>query len=147
MAGMGSEAPARVAVYERTVHASLERIWENVLDWEHLPWLHRSSFLGVRMLDESREHWDGWITVPSRKGPADSRIDTRLDRPRLRYLVRTLEGSGAGSEILTRLDPVGERETRIAVEFRVPGVAGERAASLGEAYVELYTGSGTRTRG
>ncbi len=61
-----------------------------MLDWEHRPGLHRSSFLGVQMLDESREHWEGWITVPSRKGPADSRIDTRLDRPRLRYLVRTL---------------------------------------------------------
>lgn len=26
---------------QRTIHASLERVWENILDWEHLPlaWL------------------------------------------------------------------------------------------------------------
>ena len=33
-----------VAVYRRRIGASLERVWENVRDWEHLPWLHRQSF-------------------------------------------------------------------------------------------------------
>ena len=28
------------AVYKREVAASLERVWENVYDWEHLPFLH-----------------------------------------------------------------------------------------------------------
>jgi hypothetical protein len=28
------------ATYKREVHAGIERIWENVLDWEHLPALH-----------------------------------------------------------------------------------------------------------
>jgi hypothetical protein len=43
-----SQMPA--AVYERVIHASLERIWENVLDWEHLPWLHPETFGHVRFL-------------------------------------------------------------------------------------------------
>ena len=30
-----------VATYRRRIGASLERVWENVHDWEHLPWLHR----------------------------------------------------------------------------------------------------------
>ena len=39
-----------VATYRRTIHASLERIWENVLDWEHLPWLHRSAFAAAELV-------------------------------------------------------------------------------------------------
>ncbi|TMP97098.1 MAG: hypothetical protein E6L09_13880 [Verrucomicrobia bacterium] len=31
------------------MRASLERIWENVRDWEHLPWLHRRSFLDIQL--------------------------------------------------------------------------------------------------
>ena len=27
----------RVATYERLIRAPEERVWENVLDWEHLP--------------------------------------------------------------------------------------------------------------
>lgn len=34
----------RVARYERTIRADIERVWENVLDWEHLAHLHDSSF-------------------------------------------------------------------------------------------------------
>jgi len=41
---MNSKALTLVTTYQRTIHASLERIWENVCDWEHLPWLYRSSF-------------------------------------------------------------------------------------------------------
>jgi nitrite reductase/ring-hydroxylating ferredoxin subunit len=46
-----------VAVYERTIRASLERIWENVLDWEHLPGLNRGSFDAIRCLDASEHGW------------------------------------------------------------------------------------------
>jgi hypothetical protein len=36
-----------VATYRRTIGASAERVWENVLDWEHLPWLHSGSFSDI----------------------------------------------------------------------------------------------------
>jgi hypothetical protein len=32
-------------------------VWENVLDWEHLPWLHRTTFGHIRLLASSREGW------------------------------------------------------------------------------------------
>ena len=47
----------RVAEYRRDIRASLERVWENVLDWEHLPHLHATSF-GYCELDEAGD-W-GW---------------------------------------------------------------------------------------
>ena len=59
----------RVATYERLIRAPEERVWENVLDWEHLPWLHKTSF-GYIELDEAGE-W-GWRTWsnPNSKPPA-----------------------------------------------------------------------------
>jgi len=126
------------AIYDRTVTASVARIWENVLDWEHLPWLHRTSFGAVRLLDESPAGWRGWITTRSRR-PLESLVDVCLDRPALRYLTRTVEGEGAGTEIWTTLEPAGARATSIHVEFAFPGLDPEQAEAIGRAYVHLYT--------
>jgi len=35
---------AVAAVYTREVRVGIDRIWENVLDWEHLPALHEIYF-------------------------------------------------------------------------------------------------------
>ena len=54
-----------VATYRRAIGASLERVWENVLDWEHLPWLHSGSFADIKCLDAG--DW-GWRALPQRGG-------------------------------------------------------------------------------
>ena len=43
--------------YRRQVHASIERIWENVFDWEHLPVLHESYFNKVQLLQRDENGW------------------------------------------------------------------------------------------
>src|SRR5258707_14829051 len=96
-----------VAVYRRRIGASLERVWENARDWEHLPWLHRESFASVAL-----EHQDerGWRARIGLRAAALTEIRLELvasdDR---RYVSRTLEGPGAASEIWTRLDPIDTR--------------------------------------
>jgi len=127
----------RVAIYDRTIGASVARIWENVLDWEHLPWLHRTSFAAIRSVEASSAGWRGWLETRSRQ-PSESLVDVSLDRPALRYLTRTAEGDGAGTEIWTKLEPVSARATRIHVEFSLPGVAADRADEVGAAYVRVY---------
>lgn len=126
-----------VAVYRRAIAASLARIWENVLDWEHLPWLHRSAFASIEPLEC---HSNGWCArVGLTSAPTQtSLVDVQLDRPHLRYWTRTLEGTGAGTEILTTLAPVSDHCTDIQVAFHVPGVAPQYAAKVGEAYTLLY---------
>jgi nitrite reductase/ring-hydroxylating ferredoxin subunit len=135
---VGTTERTRVAVYERSIRASVARIWENVLDWEHLPWLHRTSFSDVRMLDASRAGWRAWVASRSR-GASGSLGDVRLHPPPLRYLTRTLDGEAAGTEIWTHLEPETERATRIRVEFDAPGIAPELAAKVGDAYLRLYS--------
>jgi hypothetical protein len=134
---MASAMTSPVAVYERVVGASLERVWENVLDWEHLPWLHRATFGHVRLLDASA---DGWRAEASmRSGGAPFVLDVALDRPALRYVARTVDGPGAGTEIVTQLAPTAAHATAIRVAFHLPDVPSERRDAIGAAYVWTYT--------
>jgi hypothetical protein len=118
---MDNKSLTLVATYRRTIHASLERIWENVLDWEHLPDLWRARV----------------VLAPAEK-QREAIIAIQTDRLNFRYWSRTLTGQGAGGEILTYLTPRDERMTDIVVEFRTPFVAPAQADALGTAYLRFY---------
>jgi nitrite reductase/ring-hydroxylating ferredoxin subunit len=127
-----------VAVYRRNVEGSLERVWENVHDWEHLPHLHHGSFLDIECLDSGPWGWRARVGLP----PADARREIEIELRRHgddRYVVRTLTGPGRGSEIRTRLEPVAALRTRVEVSFHLPLEDPARADALGAAYTRLYT--------
>jgi len=131
-----------VATYRRAIGASLERVWENVRDWEHLPWLHRESFASIALEEEGDFGWRARVGLggpaSSAPGPREIRLELVLERDES-YVARTLEGPGAGSEIWTRLVPVNGERTDIAVEFLVPDPGASARGALGDAYVALYT--------
>ncbi len=127
------------ATYERTVRASLERVWENVLDWEHLPWLHARTFESIEKLEAGA---DGWRVRLVGAGAADdSEVVLSADREAGRYVVHTLAADGGpGSEIWTSLAPADDADaTRVHVEFRVQPLPEDALAAVGGAYVGVYT--------
>ncbi len=129
----------RVATLERTIHASVERIFENVLDWEHLPWLHAHAFAGVELLSRSREGWTARVRLRVPEGPApEPVIEVALERDALRYTTRTVAGPGEGTVITTTLLPRGGHRTSICVRFDVPGVPASAGPALGAFYLRLY---------
>lgn len=130
-------ALTHVATYRRRVAASAERVWENVRDWEHLPWLHGTSFRSIALEAEGSWGWRARIGLPAPPG-AEILLELRIEPDEPRYVARTLAGPGAGSEIWTRVQPIDDAATAIEVEFRLPGVAPERVAALGELYTSLY---------
>jgi nitrite reductase/ring-hydroxylating ferredoxin subunit len=133
--GSASHAPA--AVYERELDASVERIWENVLDWEHLPYLHAQSFTSVRMTSQDANHWCGEVGLPD-SGGSTVELDVRLDRPNLRYTTRTVSGTGAGTAIVTQMFPRSEHRTGIRVEFFLPWAPAGAESAIGEIYRNIY---------
>jgi len=133
-----SEPLYNVGPYLRVVGASLERIWENVLDWEHLPHLHVDSFAAIRLVHASAEGWRAVVTTVASLGGAQSEVEVVLDRPRTRYVTRTIAGAGVGTEIVTTLAPVNASVTRVSVDFLVPGVSEEHADLVGVYYRKLY---------
>jgi nitrite reductase/ring-hydroxylating ferredoxin subunit len=134
-ASAGCGTPA--AVYERELDASIERIWENVLDWEHLPYLHSQSFTSVRMTSQDANHWCGEVGLPD-SGGATVELDVRLDRPNLRYTTRTVSGTGAGTAIVTQMFPRTERRTGIRVEFFLPWAPPGAESVIGDIYRNIY---------
>ncbi len=127
-----------VATYERTVRASAERVWENVLDWEHLPWLHADAFQTIQCEGAGRWGWRARVSLARPPHP-EIAIELLVDREASRYVTRTTEGAGAGTEIWTEVTPQGDAETGIRVAFLVPGIAPEHRDGVGQGYVSLYT--------
>ncbi|MBI3245027.1 MAG: hypothetical protein HYZ50_00795 [Deltaproteobacteria bacterium] len=127
-----------VATYHRTIHASLERIWENVRDWEHLPWLHRAFFSKIALLEETPTSWRARVVMPPATAPREAVVEVEMDQPRTRYWSRTLTEQGLSGEILTQLTPVSELETNIVVEFRGQVANPQHAEQLGSMYLRLY---------
>ena len=128
-----------VATYRRVVNASTERVWENVHDWEHLPWLHGESFFAIEPLDSGDWGWRARIGIQPEAASQWIELELVIEPDEPRYVSRTLSGPGAGSEIWTTVAGLDAGRTAIEVEFRLPDVAPESAPALGAAYTRLYT--------
>jgi nitrite reductase/ring-hydroxylating ferredoxin subunit len=134
----GLSASEPVARYQRRVAAPLERVWENVLDWEHLPWLHHESFCGIALEETGAWGWRARVELPPQQAPTALTIEVRIDRAAREYHTRTLAGPGAGTDIVTRLATPDAAHTDVSVAFQVPGVQGRARNAVGEGYLRLY---------
>jgi nitrite reductase/ring-hydroxylating ferredoxin subunit len=125
-----------VGVYEREVAASLERVWENVYDWEHLPWIHAQAFEWIERL--ATGEW-GWHARVGFAGGSEAEIELVTDRDARRYVARTRAGAGAPGEIWTTLEPLAEQRTGVRVEFcHRPPIPASARQSIARGYISLY---------
>ena len=126
-----------LGTYLRVLPVSLERLYENAIDWEHLQYLHRGSFARVECIEDGQ--WGFRARAWSQ--PYDERrgfvIELKLERDCRRWITSTLEGPGRGNEVWTHAFPISDRETHIVVDFFAPGVAADRAPERLEAYRNL----------
>ncbi len=136
--GTADAEPKSVRVYTRTVGASLERVWENVRDWEHLPWLHSATFASIALVDESDSTWRADIEFTEALCGGQSQVEVVMCVDEHYYTTRTVSGEGAGTEIVTRLAAREDGATDIEVDFRVPGVALEDREFVGDAMQTVY---------
>ena len=113
-------------------------MYENALDWQHLPHLHSSSFGSINC--ESAGGWGWRAAVTSGKGEAliVSELELCLDRDARRWITRNLSGPNAGVEIWTHVFVVADRVLDIVVDFFVPNVPVEAREKVGRAYARAY---------
>ena len=126
-----------VTVYEREVEASIDSVWENALDWEHLPWLHAQAFSTIEL--RAAGEW-GWHAQVGFAGGGEAEIELVVDRAQSRYVARTRSGAGAPSDIWTRLDSLVSARTAIRVEFCATPIAEQVRSRLETAYRALSAG-------
>lgn len=124
--------------YSRVVGASLARAWENVRDWEHLPWLHADSFSECRLEEEGDWGWRA-VTKSADAAAQETVIELAIDATASRYVSRTLDGGLPGVEIWTRLTKLDMHQTQVDVEFHLPHLSEAQAAKAGVNLVQLYT--------
>jgi len=124
--------------YTRVIGASLARAWENVLDWEHLPHLHSSSFSSLALEDTGSWGWRARTVGQPATKASESLIELVVDRDQGHYVSRTLSGGIPGMEIWTRLTEVADRQTQVEVEFHIPNTMPEDAEKLGQYMSKLY---------
>jgi len=132
-----SQGLDRIAVLERRIGASLERVWENVLDWEHLPWLHRKDFASIDLIDAGAWGWRAMTEFRAQPGTSFT-VELLVEGEHSRYVTRTFEGTSLVSEIWTGLSSMARDRTDIQVEFWLPGVPESLRDRLGAGYLDLY---------
>ena len=127
-----------VGSYRRRLPVSLERMYENTLDWQHLPHLHSSSFASIAIETAGAWGWRAAVTSGEGEQATTSRIELNLDRDARRWITRNLAGPHVGAEIWTHVFVVSERVLDIVVDFFVPDVPAEAKAKVGQAYATSY---------
>ena len=110
-------------------------MYENALDWEHLPHLHGSSFASIACVDAGA--W-GWRARTRDHKDRESLLELKLDRDRRRWITRNLEGPSMGAEIWTHVFVTAPRELDIVVDYFVPGVPEDSRGKVGMAYARAY---------
>ena len=124
-----------VGTYKRSLPVNLERMYENALDWEHLPFQHASSFSAIKCLDAGA--WGWRAEVVSAKGDT-SLLELALDRSARRWITRNLEGPSKGAEIWTHVFVTDSHALDLVIDFFVPGVPPSAREKVGMAYATAY---------
>jgi nitrite reductase/ring-hydroxylating ferredoxin subunit len=132
-----SGALVEVATYARRVRASAERVWENVHDFEHLPYLHAGSFRSIQCRHADAQGWRASVGLAS---GAEIDLELALAPDGRSYHSRTLAGPGAGTDVWTEVAAIDAHATDVAVHFLLPApLSPAGREKLGAAFVHLYT--------
>ena len=129
---------SHVATYTREIPVSLERMYENALDGEHLPYLHSSTFSYVYITDSGDWGWRAKAGLQPRSLLTDMEIELVLYREEFCWKTSTLKGLGKGAEIWTHVIPLGERRIKVIVDFYVPKVPPLLKSIYADYYLTVY---------
>ena len=102
--------------YRRKLPVSMLRMMENALDWEHLPFVHASSFGDIGCIAQGKWGWRAKVSQTA-PGEEDQVIELLLDLPKNYWATSVVSGPGHGIEIHTQANPLSDFEIEIDVRF------------------------------
>ncbi len=103
--------------YTCDIGVSLTRMMENAYDWEHLPFIHNSSFSSIDIIDSGSWGWRAKLGVP--RGGYQL-LDLRVDRANHYWVSTVFHGFGEGMEIHTQAREIDKNEINVDVRFYLP---------------------------
>jgi nitrite reductase/ring-hydroxylating ferredoxin subunit len=134
-----SNKVSHVATYTRELPISIERMYENAIDGEHLPHLHSDSFSEINIIKSGSWGWLATGNLTPKSFMNYMKLELTLDRENHRWITRTLAGLGKGTEIWTHAIPLGEHKIKIIVDFYVPKLPNFLKAMYAKEYIETYS--------
>ena len=102
--------------YTRKLPVSMVRMMENALDWEHLPYVHASSFSAISCISQGKWGWRAKASQPAH-GEEDQVLELLLDLDRNYWATCVVSGPGQGIEIHTQANSLSVSEIEIDVRF------------------------------
>jgi nitrite reductase/ring-hydroxylating ferredoxin subunit len=124
-----------VGSYERDLGASLDRLIENALDWEHLPHVHADSFNALSIIAADQ---GGWRADATMAGGQTLEVSLALDQDRQGWITETRDGDRLLSRIDSRALATGDDSCRVSVRFYLPQSAETSDLSAGAYFEALY---------
>ena len=104
--------------YVRDLPVSLARMMENAYDWEHLPFVHPSSFSAIAPVETGSWGWRCKTVLPD--GGAEQLIELLVDAPRHYWATTVVDGPGKGTQIHTQASENPTGGITVDVRFFLP---------------------------
>ncbi|WP_298777961.1 Rieske (2Fe-2S) protein [uncultured Polaribacter sp.] len=133
-----SNKTSLVTTYTRELPINLERMYENALDYEHLPFLHSSTFSKLEILDAGDWGWKAKACLQPKSVFNKMTLELKLDTEKNRWVTKTLSGLGKGTEVWTHAIPISENKIKVIVDFYVPKLPFFLRKKYTELYSDLY---------
>lgn len=125
----------QVAEYHRDLGASLERMFENALDWEHLPHVHARTFDSISIVEERTS---GWRASVGMVGGGELLIDLELERDIGRWTTDSFAGETLIGRIVTDAMANGTDGCRVDIAFQLPDADPAQREGFAAYYPALY---------
>jgi nitrite reductase/ring-hydroxylating ferredoxin subunit len=106
--------------YSRCLPVSLTRMMENAFDWEHLPFIHTSTFHHISVVEEGSWGWRAEVGSAKSAGTKRSMLELLVDVKNHYWATTVVSGMGKGIEIHTKAQAVSARLIAIEVRFYLP---------------------------
>lgn len=104
--------------YVRDLSVNLTRMIENAYDWEHLPFVHPSSFAAIAPVDSGSWGWRCKTALPN--GGGEQLIELLVDAPAHYWATTVVDGPGRGTQIHTQATARKGGGITVDVRFYAP---------------------------
>ena len=115
--------------YIRPLPTNIARMMENAYDWEHLPYVHPSSFSSIDLIDSGAWGWRARIGVPGGIEPTYQMLDLLVDAEKNYWVSTVFHGPGEGIEIHTQASTLSDDEIQVDVRFYLPTAPDDPSSS------------------
>jgi len=122
--------------YVRRLPSNLTRMMENAYDWEHLPFVHASSFKSIALVDSGKWGWRAKLDLPDAAGGGEQVIDLLIDADNHYWATTVFSGVGEGVQVHTQATKISDDEIEVDVRFYFSEKPDDAFAEAGLAYLQ-----------